>query len=148
MDYVRIAELAHEALEHFVFDQQHDMWTLRPDTPEWVTDLVFYAHDGALPNDWKFRFVYIALTNLENVRSETEWEEADLFPSETWNELLDWLRDDPHAVSYADDVLQEFGSEVSTLFQLLQFAQSEEMRDVYELVTGFLWAKAEKEVPA
>ena len=143
MDTRKIRELAEEALDHF-FMKDGKIF-LSSDAPNWVTLLTQSAHEGALPNDWKFRFLFTALTCLAHAESEDDLYAPDICPSETWSELLDWLGDDPHATSYVDDALQQFPSEFSSLFDLLQFAQYDEMRNVCDIVLETLREKAEQE---
>ena len=145
MNYEKIAELAHKALQHFFWDQSLNAWNIRPGAPSWVFDLARHAHNGALPNNWKFRFLYVTLTNLENTRTEAEWSEPELYPSETWSELLNWLRDDPHATSFVNDTIHEFIGEGLDLFDLLQLAQQQEMSEVYDLATIYLHSLVEEQ---
>ncbi len=144
MDIQKIRELAREALDYFVTHEGE--FYLQDGAPKWVVELVRRAHEDTLPNDWRFRFTYIALTNIENAESEDELDTPDIFPSETWSELLDWLQDDPHALSFVDDVFEQgFVTEFRNFFELLQFAQYHEMRGVHDLVLEFLQEMAEQE---
>src|SRR5690606_29296090 len=64
-----IQELAREAFEYFVLKERTDgeaFWTVKDNSPPWVRDMCFKAHDNGevLPDDWRYRFIVESLETL------------------------------------------------------------------------------------
>jgi hypothetical protein len=90
-------------------------WHLTSDAPEWLRDAVYQAHDGELPNDWRFEtcadiweILQEALhygTDLDDVCAQA----ADrLTPVYTWEQLA-WFQDDTSRFNWIDEALATYG---------------------------------------
>lgn len=83
---------------------------IKKDAPEWVHDIVRAAHEGSLPNDAIFDLVYHALSILEEVSNEDELQEyINSYVPHYNQELINWLSNDPYAISAVNEAREEFG---------------------------------------
>src|SRR5690606_25807805 len=130
-DKIRI--LAGEALAYFECKKRDDgtvYWVLEVGAPEWVYNLVWEAHGGIFPEDFRYLFIIEALEALaENPEGAEDLLEPDVYTSE----LIKWL--DAHLgyrAGLVDEAVSEFGWE--SLFKALQAGQLMEKEEVLDLV--------------
>jgi hypothetical protein len=83
---------------------------MRDDVPEWVSDAVFEAHDGELPNDWRFDICDSIFDALSDDIDADEHEIADELVDVYNSDRLAWLSSNQSRVAYCDDAREEFGS--------------------------------------
>lgn len=125
--------LAREALSHFETRERYgeDILVLKDDAPSWVHRLVRHAHDGMLPDDWRYSFVLGALSAIE----EGDFDGTYLEPSVYISSLTNWLASDSHRIAYCDEAYEEHGGR---LVDLLQAGQLRERQETFLLVKEFL----------
>lgn len=68
-------------------------YTLTDDAPEWLRDAVYEAHDGEMPNDWRFETCYAILACFED-GSTDPGDVADSLTDVYNHDLARWLSDD------------------------------------------------------
>lgn len=130
----QLQALAREALSHFEMRERSSgekYISVKDDAPPWVSHLVRYAHDGMLPDDWRYEFVMDSL----NALCDGDFDGVSLTPSDYTNQLTNWLASDGYRISYCDDA---FGDGCITTSSLLQAGQMYELREVHGLVRQFL----------
>lgn len=82
---------------------------LRDDRPEWLQDAVYAAHDGELPNDWRYeQCKYIAGTIDDG--NDDAMDIADALTDTYTHDLLTWVSGDLNRVGYVDEALYEMGN--------------------------------------
>lgn len=128
----QLQALAREALSHFEM-RGSSYYVIGDDVPVWVRQLVLYAHDGMLPDDWRYRFIFQSLADIESGDLDGE----GLAPSCYTCELTDWLAAGTPRLAYCDAARREYGLECN-MFGLLQAGQMYELREVFSLVRQFL----------
>jgi hypothetical protein len=83
--------------------------TLADDVPEWVRDAVMAAHDGEMPNDWRYQTVAAIfeafIDTPDAVPSEVAESLADVYTSDR----LAWLAGHLERVNYVDEANEEAG---------------------------------------
>jgi hypothetical protein len=101
-------------------------WHLTSSAPEWLRDAVYEAHDGELPNDWRFEtcadiweILQEALhygTDLDDVCAQA----ADrLTPVYVWEQLA-WFQDYTSRVNWIDEAFATFGRPGDSGVMLMQ----------------------------
>ena len=109
--------------------------------PELLT-LVRNAHGEMMPDDWKYRFIYEALTSISE---SSDPEEPELEPDPLHYDLLKWLSSRTDRCSYIDEYVEEFGSPAAfDTMLLIGLGQLREMEEVYWSVLSSLQELVEK----
>ena len=81
---------------------------LKDGAPDWLADAVEEAHDGELPNDWRYGMCESICQILEEDGLDPDtWEIADRVAEVYTGRLLGWLND-LGRVAYVDQSLEEF----------------------------------------
>jgi len=140
-DGIRI--LAGEALAYIECRKRHDgteYWVVEEGAPEWVYNLVWEAHAGSLPEDFRYLFIIEVLEALaENPEGAGDFLEPDVYTSR----LIEWLDARPgYRMGLVDEAVSEFGW--NGLFEALQAGQLMEKEEVLEIVREFLKKKVEE----
>jgi len=107
-------------------------------------ELFFYAHDGMLPDDHKYRMIHSILQEMDDTEEYDELNIDDLIPIYT-NDLIGWLDSSITRLSYCDDYLGEYG-EISDTISLLSGGYMMELQEVYSLINEWLDDNTEEEV--
>ena len=114
--------------------------TLTDAADEWMRDVVRDAHNGMLPDDWRYDAVAAA---VEFIADNEDWEDRlDEFADgcvDVYNYALSaWLSS--HAVrgAYVDEAREEWGADDADLWTQLQRGQFFEAREVIGLVVSAL----------
>lgn len=131
----RVKALASEALSHFEVRERSSgekFVGVKVGAPVWVSHLVRHAHDGMLPDDWRYEFIGNSLTAI----AHGDLEGVSLVPSDYTYQLANWLASDGYRISYCDDALLDACT--ATTFSLLQAGQLLEIREVHSLTREFL----------
>lgn len=105
--------------------------------PEWVRDMVFSAHSGMLPDDYKYRFVVEALDAIGEADDDDAHIEADTFTGD----LLAWAASHSDRVGYCDIYMHLTKSRYTDLAQVLRCGQYTERAEVLEIVRRALEAQ-------
>lgn len=77
-------------------------------TPDWVTDLIREAHDGMLPDDWRYDCIHAALEAIADGDEEGN-DFADAYVDVYTSDLHAWLASNNTRSSYVDDAITEMG---------------------------------------
>lgn len=128
-----VKELAKEALSHFESRERdgEEIYVVSEDAPYWVHQMAHHAHDGMMPDDWRYKFIASALSAI----CDGDFYGASLTPSDYTYQLANWLSSDGYRISYCDDAIYDG---ITTAFSMLQSGQLLEIREVHGLVRQFL----------
>ena len=135
-----VNELAKEALGWFITDTRdngEEFVKTKDGRPDWLGNLIFTAHDGMLPDDYRYKFIenslqYIADQDEDADDLDCPEIEADSYTSE----LTKWLHSRNDRVYYLTEALEEYGTNDG--FQALYLAQLCERGEVYDSVLSSL----------
>ena len=148
-----IATLAKEAREHFsqkarytteeTRDNPSMFWTHDCDDKgkdAWIYEMTRKAHDGMLPDDYKYAFIVDALDLiLDNEPSdENEAREIEIEPDTYTSDLLKWLSSSNERLGYCDDYVLEYGAEESNTEARISGGQRMERQEVFNHVLAAL----------
>ncbi len=123
--------------------------TLKDDAPEWVRDLVYAAHDGSLPNDWRYAAIRSALEAIADCENGAdlddrrhEWADAEV---DTYTGArLKWLASDLNRADYCDQAAEELGCTGEGIVAMIGAGQYIEACEVWDRVTEALRERAEE----
>lgn len=97
-----------------------------------IKNLIYDAHNGMLPDDYKYQFIHEALEALEAIAECSDPDDIQL-ESDVYNsDLLKWVSSHLNRSSYVDETVKNW--EYTSFFQVLAGAQYEEKREVLSLV--------------
>lgn len=89
---------------------------------EEITAAVFAAHDGELPNDWRWRVCQAAAEALaedpEAEPQEIADQVAENLSTVCTSELLDWFAELPARLSYVDEAAESLGRQESAIAEM------------------------------
>jgi hypothetical protein len=145
MQATSVIDLAREAADCFEWaardlEGQKDpqpFLRVRDGAPEWVTDLVRVAHDGILPDDWRYARIRDALVFIAE---DTEDPEDDVHgfadsACDAYNsDLCAWLGSSAYRPGYCDEAVKEFGYSDGGIMRMVQMGQYMEAAEIYGLV--------------
>lgn len=122
-------------------DNGKEFYCLKDGAPQWVTDMVYAAHNDMMPDDHKYDFIVEALDAIadsEDVDDITL--EADVYNGD----LLRWVGSHLERAGYVEDAVKEFGMDANSFefFTALSSGQYLEKQEVLNSVRYSL----EKEV--
>lgn len=132
---MNIQELATEARKHFETATRSNgetFWKRKDSAPDWVGDLCMHAHEGMLPDDYRYEFI---VDSLDLIKDEEDFEDQQ--PAHATADLTAWLASSNSRLEYCDN------AESGTMFERLQFGHHSEYEQVYRLVCDFLSAMEE-----
>jgi len=134
-----VSELAKEALEWFetgTRDSGEEFVKTKDGRPEWLTNLIFTAHGGMVPDDHRYKFIKDALQYISDQDEDADLDcpeiKADIYTSD----LTKWLHSRNDRVYYLTEALEEY--EIKDGFQALYLAQLCERGEVYDSVLNSL----------
>lgn len=126
-----IQELANKYSEWFETAKRKDdtdFIRLRTED-ENIKNLIYDAHDGMLPDDFKYQFIHEALEAIAECSDPNDIQlESDVYNSD----LLKWVSSHLTRSSYADETVENW--KYTSFFQVLAAAQYEEKREVLSSV--------------
>jgi hypothetical protein len=127
-----IQEKAQEALKFYETKKRNDgneFVTLKNGAPESLTFLNRNAHNGMMPDDWKYKFIEEALIGIAECSHPDEIQtESDIYT----HELTTWLSSNINRVEYITESLAH--AEWKSGFDLLSHAQYLEKIEVLHIV--------------
>jgi len=98
---------------YFTTDRRDDGTTftlLTDDAPIWLADAIYEAHDGELPNDWRYAIAARIVDLLDEAQADgIDWGDdlitqvADDLVEWRTSRLFQWVADDPLRLGYVDD---------------------------------------------
>lgn len=103
--------------------------TLTDDAPEWLRDAVYAAHDGEMPNDWRYSMCESIVDALADYGYPTdddagEWGEIADSHVEVYNhQLAQWLADNVEREQYVSAWHDDYGSQYDEIWSSLRGAQ-------------------------
>lgn len=130
---MNLQEVADLALSYFERKSIRDkeIWVTKDNRPQWLEDLIFKAHDHMLPDDYKYQFIYDALTTIsENEDKDDQFEDICNSVSDYTHELTGWLHSRTDRYSYCNEAIEENG-EYQDIIKLLQDGEFKERNEVY-----------------
>jgi hypothetical protein len=149
-----IATLAAELYRAFEASKRTNdetYYKLRESSPEWMRDAIREAHDGMLPDDWKYEHVMHIAGRIADMEDETadsirdnEHETCDSLVDVYNSNLLAWVGSNLTRAAFVDDAITEMGwPKDGGLFTALQWGQYEELRGIYSSLVDSLEKLAE-----
>lgn len=107
-----IAKLAYDCLEYVHENdpagRRPNIVVTRDNSPEWVTDIIYSAHDGMLPDDRTYALVQDALELIADGASEdSDHEFADAAVDIYTHDRYEWLSSNLNRSSYVDEARSE-----------------------------------------
>jgi len=138
-----LTERATLARTFFEQDKRTDgteYWRATNAAPDWVSPLLCRAaHDGMLPDDWRYRFTVDALDILSETDNEDEiTERLDNDVDVYYGALALWLASHSERFGYCDEAAEELGADKMPISQRIQIGQLAERREVLNAVRAFL----------
>ena len=134
-----VNELAKEALGWFITDTRdngEEFVKTKEGRPDWLKNLIFTAHGGMLPDDYRYKFIENSLQYIADQDEDADLDrpeiEADIYTSD----LTKWLHSRNDRVCYLTEALETFG--IKDGFAALQLAQLREREEVYHSVLSSL----------
>ena len=134
-----INELAREALGWFIIDTRdngEEFVKTKEGRPDWLRNLIFTAHGGMMPDDYRYKFIENSLQYIADQDEDADLDrteiEADIYTSD----LTKWLHSRNDRVCYLTEALETFG--IKDGFAALQLAQLREREEVYHSVLSSL----------
>jgi hypothetical protein len=131
------------AFEPRTRDDGSTFWTTRDDAPEWVSDIVRDAHDGAFPCDWRYDKIADLAHDIGQAADPddidaTEWADraADVYNAD----LIRWLSI-AGAVDAVDMAAEEWGMDTRGVMQSIVTGQCYML---YQIASGVLYALRER----
>lgn len=116
--------------------------TTRGGAPDWIRELVREAHDGMLPDDWRYDCVWLALRHIGDEGAETSDDLDDAgsdFADIYTSDLLAWADSNAYRLGYVDDAARDgLIDETTPESQRLAIGQYVEAREVFEIVRSQL----------
>ena len=77
-----------------------NFWCLTDDAPEKLKDLVREAHDGMMPDDWRYEFIMDAFCALR------EAEDLEDYELPYFHKFTNWLASHANRVAYTNEALR------------------------------------------
>ena len=116
-------------------DNGDDYYHLSDDAPEWVRDMVYAAHDGMMPDDYRYMFVARALDRIDEADDVNDIMIDDPFSTDT-SDLTAWLESNARRIAYFDDILTDYRytDDAPYSYQVLAVAAIQEELDVLDSV--------------
>lgn len=106
------------------------------DTPEWVANAIYEAHDDIMPNNWVYEVAHDAFAAIhDGVGSYSDdvltgfADSADMYNAD----LLNWVRDYPAASGFIDEAVSEFGG-AKDFFHSIQMGQYEARSMIFGII--------------
>ena len=122
---------------YFTTDRRDDGTTftlLTDEAPKWLVKAVYKAHDGELPNDWRFDIAARIVDLLDDALSHcVDWDDdlitqvADDTVEWRTSQLFRWVADEPDRLGYIDDAALFGESDVVGRVRAGQFNAIEQM---------------------
>jgi hypothetical protein len=125
-------------------------YKLRDDSPEWLSDAIFVAHDRTMPDDWRYSAIRavageIAESEDDTDPDESDWERCVSLVDCYTARLTAWLGSRVDRAAYCDDAADEYGWPTEGgIIKLLQMGQSAEYREIWGLLWTFLSERADE----
>lgn len=106
-----------------------------------IKDFIHKAHDGHLPDDFKYKIIYNCIESVADGRTEISGVLEDVTADIYLHELITWSASNSTRLSFINDVLAEY--QVEGFIDLLQHAQSREIEEICYATLSFLESEAE-----
>ena len=133
-----LATQAYQAIERATREDGTEYTRKREDAPEWVAEIIHDAHDGLMPDDWRYECIREAFGHIADYTGHTEdldeaghefADAADVYNSD----LLKWVASNHNRAAYVDEAVAEFG-EARDFFHSLRMGQYQERAEVFASV--------------
>lgn len=133
-EQTELMKLSAKTAGYFYKRESDDRWFRKDDSPKWVYNMVYDAHDDMFPDDYRYRFVVSALDAFSNYEDpQTALSEIE---SDPYNyQVVDWLGSNAVRISYADEYQTD--NEVSVM-DVIRAGQVSEKYDTYQSVLKHL----------
>lgn len=129
-------DYATEALQYFELKTRKtdQFYCLKDGRPDWVQELVYSAHDGMLPDDFRYEIIHDCLEAISN-------EEQDCLEPESRNHvLIDWLGSYGYRPDYCNEAMAdylEYNGDLD-IMSIIQAGYRLEQSEVMALIESYL----------
>lgn len=106
-------------------------WTLSPDAPAELRELVVLAQGDYLRDAWRYDFIVQSLNVIAVVDNPDDVELANTISNLG---LLEWFASTPARAEYVDQGVQENGLPAGGIMDAILFGQAREEEEVYQIV--------------
>ena len=141
--FVTLARALAAAFEHRTRDNGEPYCALRDGSPEWMADMVYAAHGGMMPNDWRYR----AIANAAAAMGELLEDDSDAYsvppdaytePDPYTSDRIAWLGSHIARPGYCDEAAAEYGNPTADIIERIGYGQSYDLAEVWSLLAAFL----------
>lgn len=143
-DTTPLQTVATDALRYFEVAERTDgtrYVRLTAEEPTWVREVIWAAHNGELPNDWRWLTIHSAFEAIargEITDDDGAHEFADTTTDPHTVNLLRWLTEDIQRIGYVEDARHEFAGPTDTFAGELMRAQYLAIRDTVDTILNAL----------
>lgn len=138
---MKIEKLAHDTYTCFTKftrdGERTDNWKCKDDTPRWVKDMIYEAHDGMFPDDHKYEFVVEALCAIMEHEDDEDSARDSLEPDVYNADLTAWLASNVQRPGFVDEYIEDVGGEVGCI-ESIAGGQLREKQQVFQVVWNTL----------
>lgn len=136
-----LADEAYRSMERRTRNDGTDYYTTTNGAADWVRDMIREAHDGMMPDDWRYDCIHSALSHISDEGAETTdelddagHEFADSHVDVYTAGRLKWLASNLNRLAYVDDAVDELGGEGLSTAERIGLGQYVESLEVFESV--------------
>lgn len=120
----------------FVFSQAFEartrtdgtvFWAIKDGAPEWVSDIVYAAHFGALPCSWRYDKISDLAHEFGDVETFADFDAAqwaDSVADVYTSDVLKWFSGVSYAVDAVDDAAAEWGMDTKGIVEQIMTGQA------------------------
>lgn len=116
---------------------------------DWINDLCREAHDGMLPDDWKYAFIHKALSaiaELDDDATEDDARDVSIDQDPYTHDLLKWLASNLERPGFCDAAVEECGAYPNEggIVAIIGMGQYLEKREILNSVVSSLQARLDE----
>jgi hypothetical protein len=138
MDIQDLADKLAHSFETAARSDGETFLKLKDGCPDWMQELVRYAHNNMPPDDIRYKMICEACESIADyVDEDAECEFADSVDVYS-SDLTNWLASSQYRPAYVDDAVSEMGHAESGIDDHIMQGQYTERLEVYNLVKDAL----------
>lgn len=128
-------------------DNGEAFYTFVDDRPDWVYDAVMEAHDGEMPDDWRYDICDSLFAEIDEDTDEDDLHEIVDGLVDVYNaDRTAWLAGNLYRASWVDEAAEEFGiPDDGGIFGLIGMGQYLCIRQMAQIIFDAIKENAEEE---
>ena len=131
-----LKKLAEETSKYFEYKKRHDtddsITCCKSETPAWVREMVYEAHDGLLPDDYKYEYIRDAVEAI----ADSGLDEPEFQTDAYTYDLINWMNSHHYRRGYCDDAIKD--GMADSIDSSCAYGQYQERQEVYNVVLDCL----------